>query len=226
MTSMITIAETTETAAMPPLAAEIGLVACHDCGAICHWPAADAVGHAAHAGCPRCDAPLHRRKPASVLRTGALLLAALILYIPANVMPVMYTSLLGQGSESTILGGVMEFWREGAIDIAAIIFIASVVVPAIKFFVLGMLLITVHRRSTWAARQRASLYRLVEMIGYWSMLDVVVVALVSALVRFDALGTAEPRLGIVFFGSTVVLTMLAAMSFDPRLIWDGTRSDD
>ena len=203
--------------AAPPRAIDLGLAECHACGAL----AAAELG-----ACPRCHSALHLRKPASIARTWAFLVAALILYIPANVLPVMYTSMFGQGSESTILGGVVEFWREGAWDIAAIIFIASVAVPSIKFFVLGLLLVTVQRGSRWASRQRAVMYRMVETIGYWSMLDVVVVALVSALVQFGALGEAEPRLGIVFFGITVVLTMLAAMSFDPRLIWDEKTNDE
>jgi paraquat-inducible protein A len=194
-----------------PRADELGLTGCHTCGLTC---AADA-----HA-CPRCHSRLHLRKPDAIARSWAFLLAALILYIPSNVLPVMYASMLGNGEESTILHGVVEFWKSGAWDIALLIFIASVAVPSIKFLVLGTLLVTVQRRSTWARRQRARLYRFIELIGYWSMLDVVVVALVSALVQFQLLGDAEPRLGIVFFGMVVVLTMLAAMSFDPRLIWD------
>jgi len=140
-------------------------------------------------------------------------------------LPVMYTSMLGRGEASTILHGVVEFWKSGSWDIALLIFIASVAVPSIKFLVLGTLLVTVQRRSGWARLQRARLYRFIELIGYWSMLDVVVVALVCALVQFHLLGTAEPRLGIVFFGLVVVLTMCAAMSFDPRLIWDGEKGN-
>jgi len=132
----------------------------------------------------------------------------------------MHTEMLGSGSASTIGGGVLEFWEAGAWDIALIIFIASVGVPAIKFFSLGLLLFTAQRGSSWACRQRSQLYRFVELIGYWSMLDVMVVALVAALVQLRGLGTIEPRVGILFFGMVVVLTMFSAMSFDPRLIWD------
>ena len=135
-------------------------------------------------------------------------------------LPVMYTQVLGRGSESTILEGIVEFWNSGSWDIAILIFVASVGVPVTKFLVIGTLLAAAHRRTQWARAQRARLYRFVEVIGYWSMLDVVVVALVSALLHFHALGTAEPRLGIVFFGLVVVLTMLAAASFDARLIWN------
>ncbi|MBS0583592.1 MAG: paraquat-inducible protein A [Proteobacteria bacterium] len=195
-----------------PRARELGLTGCHTCGLACA---------AEHARCPRCDSRLHARKPDSLARCWAFLIAALIFYIPSNVLPVMYTSMLGRGEASTILHGVVEFWKAGSWDIALLIFIASVAVPSTKFLVLAALLVSARRRSAWARLQRSRLYRFVELIGYWSMLDVVVVALVCALIQFHLLGTAEPRLGIVFFGLVVVLTMLAAMSFDPRLIWDG-----
>ena len=201
---------------LPPYAAELGLQLCHDCGNACQL---------SDTQCPRCWSTLHVRKLNSIGRTWALLIGALILYLPANLLPVMYTDMLGNGSESTILSGVIEFWRGGSWDIALLIFIASVVVPCIKFFVLGLLLITVQRRSRWAMRERARLYRFIETVGYWSMLDVLVVALVAALVQFRALSTIEPRMGILFFGLVVVLTMMASMSFDPRLIWDAEKSD-
>jgi paraquat-inducible protein A len=153
-------------------------------------------------------------------RTLALLIAGVILYVPANLMPVMHVSGIGGGQDSTILSGVLSFWKAGDWDLALLIFTASVAVPGTKFLALGFLLWTVYRESSWARRQRTVLYRLVEIIGYWSMLDVVVVALTAALLRFKMLGTAEPRLGIVFFCGVVVTTMMAAFSFDPRLIWD------
>jgi len=195
-----------------PRARELGLVGCHTCALVC------AVGQPQ---CPRCGSRLHPRKSDSLARSWALLIAALILYIPSNVLPVMYTSMLGRGETSTILHGVVEFWKSGSWDIALLIFIASVAVPSTKFLVLATLLLSARWQSSWARLQRARLYRFIELIGYWSMLDVVVVALVCALVQFHLLGTAEPRAGIVFFGLVVVLTMFAAMSFDPRLIWDG-----
>lgn len=136
----------------------------------------------------------------------------------------MFTSLLGQGSESTILRGIVEFWKAGSYGIALVIFIASVAVPCTKFLVLGLLLFTAQRRSRWAMRERARLYRLVELIGYWSMLDVLVVAVVAALVKFQMLSEVAPRVGILFFGMTVILTMLSAMNFDPRLIWDSEQA--
>lgn len=205
------------------LADDLHVCLCHGCGQTCD------VRESPHE-CVRCGAALHRRKTNPIARGWAFLFAALIFYIPANVLPVMRTEMLGQGSDSTIGGGVLEFWEAGAWDIALIIFIASIGVPAIKFFSMALLLITAQRHSTWARRQRSQLFRFVELIGYWSMLDVMVVALVAALVQLHGLGTIEPRPGILFFGLVVVLTMFSAMSFDPRLIWDsppqqGERSD-
>jgi paraquat-inducible protein A len=198
----------------------LGVVGCHACTLVCE----DAGGGGAR--CPRCGAPLHRRRPDSITRAWALLAAALICYIPANILPVMYTSLLGSagGGDSTIMSGVIQFWRHGSSGIALVIFIASVLVPCTKFLVLALLLATSRGRSRWAMRERSALYRIVERTGYWSMLDVLVVALVAALVKFQALSDIEPGVGIFFFGIAVILTMLSAMNFDPRLIWDGEQS--
>jgi paraquat-inducible protein A len=203
----------------PPTASELNLCLCHSCGLAC-----DMTDEPYE--CPRCDAPLHRRKTNSLTRTWAYMLAALALYVPANLLPVMNTTMLGSGADSTIMSGVLEFWEAGAWDIALIIFIASIAVPGIKFVALTLLLTTVQRDSAWARKERSKLYRFVELIGYWSMLDVLVVALVAALVKFQALGDIEPRPGILFFGLVVVFTMLAAMSFDPRLIWDKDTGND
>ena len=203
----------------PPVASELNLCLCHSCGLAC-----DMTGEPHE--CERCGAPLHRRKSNSLTRTWAYLLAALVFYIPANLLPVMNTSMLGSGSDSTIIGGVLEFWEHGAWDIALIIFIASIAVPGVKFVALSLLLITAQRGSEWARKERSTLYRFVELIGYWSMLDVIVVALVAALVKFHALADIEPRPGILFFGLVVVFTMLAAMSFDPRLIWDKANNEE
>lgn len=197
----------------PPTASELNLCLCHSCGLAC-----DMTGEPHQ--CPRCDAPLHRRKTNSLTRTWAYMFAALAFYVPANLLPVMNTTLLGSGADSTIMSGVLEFWEHGAWDIAVIIFVASIAVPGVKFVALTLLLVTVQRDSHWARKERSKLYRFVELIGYWSMLDVLVVALVAALVKFQALGDIEPRVGILFFGLVVVFTMLSAMSFDPRLIWD------
>eukprot|EP00659_Diplonema_papillatum_P013872 gene13872-21245_t len=174
---------------------ELNLCLCHSCGQACDVSTAPDE-------CERCGAPLHRRKVHSLTRTWAYMLTALAFYVPANLLPVMNTSMLGSGADSTIMSGVLEFWQHGAWDIALIIFIASIAVPGIKFVALTLLLVTVQRNNQWARKERSKLFRFVEVIGYWSMLDVIVVALVAALVRFQALGTIEPRLGILFFVST------------------------
>ncbi|MDR6917416.1 paraquat-inducible protein A [Pseudomonas sp. 3296] len=200
----------------PPVASDLNLCLCHSCGMAC-----DMTGEPHE--CERCGAPLHRRKSNSLARTWAYMFTALAFYVPANLLPVMNTKMVGNGADSTIMSGVLEFWQHGAWDIALIIFIASIAVPGIKFVALTMLLVTVQRESLWARKERSQLYRFVEIIGYWSMLDVIVVALVASLVKFQALADIEPRPGILFFGLVVVFTMLAAMSFDPRLIWDKKR---
>jgi paraquat-inducible protein A len=194
---------------------ELGLSLCRTCGL-----AVSRVSLEMDRRCPRCRSRIEHRTPLSTEMTLAWLIAGIVLYIPANLLPVMHTSgLLGE-ADSTILGGIIEFWRAGDWDIALLIFIASVAVPFTKFIAIGLLLFTVRRNSRWQQHQRTALYRIVEFIGYWSMLDVVVVALTSALMQFQVLGIAEPRAGIAFFCAVVIVTMLSALSFDPRLIWD------
>lgn len=204
-----------------PRAADLGVIGCHVCGLVCRAPAGDEP-----AACPRCGSALHVRKPHAYARTWALLIAALLMYIPANVLPIMRTASLGDVDDNTILSGIVELWVKGSPGLAVIVFCASILVPTLKFLALGTLLISSRRGSSWARRQRTQLYRAVELIGYWSMLDVFVVALLTALVRFGLFSLVEPLPGVVFFGLTVVLTMLASMCFDPRLIWDGKENSD
>lgn len=199
----------------PPRAVELGLVGCTVCGQVCRAP-----GPLAQAACPRCGATLRRRKASSLARSWAFLIAAFIFYIPANLLPIMRTVSLGDVDDNTILSGVVELWVKGSPDLAVIVFVASIMVPMLKFVVLATLLVCAQRRSRWAQVQRARLYRLVDLIGYWSMLDVFVVSLLTALVRFGFFSEVEPLPGVIYFGLTVILTMLASMSFDPRLTWD------
>ncbi len=201
----------------PPQTRPAGVIGCHACG----WVSTFRPAGRDPARCPRCHARLYRRYPQSIAQSWALLIAAVIFYIPANVLPVMYTQLPGNSGESTIIGGVIDFWQSGSYGVALIIFIASAMVPCTKFLVLGMLLITARKSSSWARVGRTRLFRLIDLIGYWSMLDVMVVAIVAALVKFNGIGVVEPRIGILFFGLMVIFTMLATMRFDPRLIWDG-----
>jgi len=193
-------------------ARELGLLACPACGQL-HQCKGDMQP------CSRCGAHMHRRKTDSLARTWALLLAAMILYIPANMLPIMRTGSLFGSESNTILSGVVALWQAGSWDLAVIVFVASILVPLLKFATLLVLLVSVQRRTNWRTPGRAHLYRLVEGIGYWSMLDVFVVTLLVALVQFP-LTRVDPGPGVVYFALVVVLTMLASMSFDPRLIWD------
>lgn len=170
--------------------------------------------------CVRCNAVVHLRKPDSVSRTWALLIAAVILYIPANLLPVMTISSLLGDSAHTILGGVIELWTMGSWDIALIVFVASVVVPLVKMLSLGVLVWRLQRASPESLKPRTRLYEFVEVIGQWSMLDVFVVILLAALADFQGLMEISAGGGAAAFGGVVILTMLAAMSFDPRQAWD------
>jgi paraquat-inducible protein A len=197
-------------------ARDLQLLACPICGVLCR-NVSDRSRHA----CPRCGSALHMRKPNSLGRTWALLIAAIALYIPANLLPVMETGTLLSSAEShTILGGVIELWNDGAWYLAAIVFIASVVVPILKIVALGLLALGVQRGWSTRLRQRAALYRMVEAVGHWSMLDVYVIAVLVALVHFRGLAEVTPGPGITAFGLVVVLTMWASASFDPRLTYD------
>jgi paraquat-inducible protein A len=191
------------------------LIDCHSCGLV-----AVRDTRRRHQDCQRCGATLHRRRPDSVGRTWAFLLAATILYIPANLLPVMYTASLFGKEDDTIISGVVYFWTSGSPALAVIIFIASIVVPVLKLASLSLLAFTAQRRSRWRPLQRTMLYRIVEFVGRWSMLDIFVITLTVALVRFQSLAVITAGPGAMAFCAVVVLTMIAAMQFDPRLIWD------
>lgn len=201
---------------LDPVAADFDLLACELCGLVSDGRARSDVEVVA---CNRCGTALRARKHHAMSRSAAYLIAALVLYIPANVLPVMYTKMLGEEASSTIVGGIIEFFESGSWDIALLIFLASVAVPCAKFISLTILLMD-RRHGRTSKIHRTKLLKFVEAIGYWSMLDVLVVAVVTALIQFKALGTAEPQSGIVFFGAVVVLTMLSAMSFDGRQTWE------
>jgi len=160
------------------------------------------------------------RKPDSVARTWAFLSAAMILYLPANLLPIMHTQTVFDTSDDTILSGIVHLWMSDSRALATLVLIASVVVPLLKMMALTLLLLSVHFRSAWRLRQQTRLYRLLEVIGRWSMLDIFVVAMLAALVRAGKLATVAPGPGALAFSCVVVLTMLASLSFDPRLLWD------
>lgn len=201
---------------MPATPADGPHAQCHVCKLVMFIP----DGSVENLGCPRCRASVHRRKPNSLSRTWALLAAAVICYVPANLYPIMEVTSLGQTQGDTILSGVIFLAVHGMWPLAAIVFIASVVVPVLKIISLAGLTLSVERRSQWRPRDRARIYRIVEAIGRWSMVDIYVVTILVALVHLGSLASVEAQIGAFFFGAVVVLTMFAAQSFDPRLIWD------
>lgn len=198
-----------------PSAAQYGLLNCEHCGLLSR-PATGAQ----EGRCPRCHARLHFRKPNSIQRTWALVIAAAICYIPANLLPVMATTTPFSKSSDTIMEGVVLLWSPSSWPLSVVVFIASVTIPLAKLIALGYLLITVQRGSLKSNRERTRLYRLIEFIGRWSMLDVFVDTFVVALVQLQPLMVVQPGPGVVFFAAVVVLTMIAVETFDPRLIWD------
>ncbi len=193
----------------------LGLLACHTCGLVSRPPRAGG-----HGNCARCGAALHPRKPHSIERTWAFLVAAALLYIPANVLPVMQTSTLFGSQRDTILSGVIYLWTSGSWPLAIVVFVASITVPLLKIIALTLLVVTAQRRTLWRPRERTRLYRVIELVGRWSMLDIYVITVLVALVHLQGLATIQVGPGAVAFGAVVVLTMLASLSFDPRLIWD------
>ncbi len=208
----------------PPAPPEPGpgadLIGCHACHRVSRVPASSA-GHGLR--CPRCNARLHRRKPNSLSRCWALAAAALILYVPANLYPVMTFVSFGRGEPATILGGVVELLQAGMWPLAGVVFFASITVAVLKLIGLFSLLLSVGRRSRWRPRRRTALYRVVEGVGRWSMIDIFTLAILAALVQLGALATIRPGAGAIAFASVVVLTMFAAMAFDPRIVWDAGR---
>ena len=201
-------------------AADAGLLGCHNCSLL------SKAGSGQHADllCPRCGAALHKRKPNSIARTWAFVIAAFICYIPANLLPMTVVTSLGNVQSDTIMSGVIYFMQHGEWPIGLVILIASVVVPLTKLFILIYLLISVQRKSQWRPVERTRLYRVTEAIGRWSMTDIYVVTILVALVRLGNLATIEAGVGAIFFGAVVVLTIIAALTFDPREIWDNMES--
>ena len=200
-------------------ASDAGLMTCLTCGLLSRPPASGA------AACPRCRTRLHRRKPASLVRTWTFLVAAMVLYLPANILPIMETDSLFQSQSDTILSGVVFLWHNGSWPLAIIVFVASITVPLLKMIAMLTLLIAVHRGVNIHCADLTRLYRLLELIGRWSMLDIFVVAILVTLVQLQLVATVTPGKGALAFGAVVVLTMLATMSFDPRLIWDSASEE-
>jgi len=200
-------------------AAEKGLVSCHACAWLSRWE-----GGTQGESCPRCGVRLQSRRSDSIGRTAALLLAAAICYLPANILPVLVTTTLSGSEADTILGGVARLYQSGSWILALIVLIASVMIPIGKIAVLAYLLAVIKGGIATDVRHGTRLFRTVEFIGRWSMLDVFVDAFVVALVQLGTLMSVRPGPGVAFFAATAVFTMFAATAFDPRLLWDRTPS--
>ncbi len=194
-----------------PRAAAQGLAGCHTCGKVSPL----ALGR-----CPRCGSHLHLRKPNSIQRTIALMLAAGALYIPANLLPIMTVVELGDVTENTIIGGMTTFWRQGAYPIAIVIFTASILIPLLKMVALTWLCLAATGKLHPSPGMLGKIYWFTELLGRWSMVDIFVVGILVALVQLGNYMTITPEPGALAFAGVVVLTMFAAMSFDPRLLWD------
>jgi len=198
-----------------PIAMQQGLQSCHGCGLLSR----PAPGHEG-GRCPRCDENLEYRKSDSLNRTLAYLIAASICYVPANLLPVMKTTTAGGSESDTILQGVVLLWSPTGWPLSLIVLFASIMIPSAKILALLYLVFTVKRGSIKNNAQRVRLYRMVEIIGRWSMVDVFVDTFTVALIQLQPLMLVQPGPGLLFFAAVVVLTMLAVESFDPRLIWD------
>jgi len=196
-------------------AAQAGVVACGSCGLLSRSAEGAPSGR-----CPRCGAGLASRFQHSIQRTWALAIAAAVCYVPANILPIVTTQTLASSRSDTILSGVVVLYTSGSWPLALIVLVASVMIPLGKLAALAYLLISVQRGSANGTRDRTRLYRMIELIGRWSMLDVFVVTFVVALIQFQPLMASQPGPGLPFFAAVVILTMLATTSFDPRLLWD------
>lgn len=205
----------------PVTAANAALVSCHSCHLLSRHGPSETTGQVA---CPRCRAPLHLRKPNSIARTWALILTAYMFYIPANILPITVVTSLRKVQSDTIMSGVIYFMKTGMWPIALVIFVASVFVPIMKLVTLTYLLVSIQRKSKWRPHDRTRLYRITQVVGRWSMVDIYVVTILVALVKFGAWATIKAGPGGVFFAAVVVITMFAARAFDPRLIWDSMES--
>lgn len=195
-------------------AAQAGFLLCLSCGQLAR-STGSLIEH-----CPRCGERISLRKPQSIARTTAYLIAAAILYVPANLLPIMHTSTLVGGEDDTIMSGVVVLVKTGSWPLALLVFFASIMVPMLKLIALALLVISIRQRWKSPPLGRLRLYRLVEFVGRWSLLDIYVLTLLVALVQLQALATVEPRPGALAFGAVVVLTLLSARSFDPRLLFD------
>ena len=193
------------------------LVACAGCNLVQRVQAL-AKGRT-QARCARCGVKLPTRKPNSLARTAALSLAALLLYVPANAYPIMRMTYMGRASENTIWSGCRQLFHDGDYGVAVVVFCASILIPLLKLLGLFFLVATAHS-TRWQQADRARVFRIVDAIGRWSMLDVFLLSIMVGLVKLGNIATVMPGPGMTAFAAVVILTMLASASFDPRMIWE------
>ncbi len=196
---------------------DAGFISCHDCGILVN------VGNIAAEtilSCPRCNANLHFRKTHSISRTWALIITSAILFLPANLLPIMRVDFLGTQEYSTIMDGIIYFFHGQEYGIGLIIFIASILVPLFKIIGMLIILLSIHFKWKHWLRHKSAMFRFIEFVGRWSMLDIFVIALMSTLVDFGTLTSTQAAPAATYFTAVVVCTMFAALTFDPRLLWD------
>lgn len=194
-----------------PKAADHGLAGCHTCSKVSPMKLEC---------CPRCGSPLHLRKPSSIESTVSLMGAAAALYVPSHLLPIMTVMELGNVTNHTIIGGMMSFWESGAYPIAIVIFTASILIPLLKIAALVWLCLAASGRTHPSPETLGRVYLVTELLGRWSMIDIFVVGIMVSVVQLGNYMTVTPGPGALAFAGVVVLTMLAAMRFDPRLLWD------
>lgn len=206
-------------------ARQSGLIACHFCNTLSQLPEGVCDINDADLHCPCCQSAIQSRIPNSLSKTWALLVSAIILYIPANTLPIMTVTLWGDGQPDTIMSGVIHLMDGGMWPLALLIFIASIFIPMLKLIILTGLMLSIHFKLNWNPRDRTVLYRITEFVGRWSMVDVFVIGILVMLVQFGNTASVTPDIGALSFAAVVILTMFAAHTFDPRLIWDSLTSE-
>lgn len=199
------------------IAKKAGLANCHICNKLNYM---SRVSEDCVDLCSRCGAEVHARKPNSISRTWALIITGFILYIPANVYPILSFTQFGEHSQDTIMSGIISLFDDGLYAIALVVLVASIVVPMAKLIGLSYLLLSVQFKSRWRPKDRTRLYRIIELVGRWSMLDMFVISIFVALLQLGKIATVIAGIGATTFVAVVVITMFASKEFDPRLIWD------
>lgn len=210
------------TARQPVNAAAAGYIACRHCSALIPASPQRQSGTT----CPRCGARVHVRIPYSLQRTWALVLCAAFCYVPANLLPILTVTRFGSGDPDTIFSGVVHLFAGGQWPIAVLVFVASVFVPLMKIVVIISLLITIEMRSRAWLRERTAMFHFIDFLGRWSMIDIFMISILVAIVQLGSIATIDAGLGAAYFGAVVICTMFAAITFDPRLLWDAAAARD